>query len=143
MSTPVGAWLPSDPGQLLNGPRELTAADGTKFLDTDVHSFALPRSDGQRLIGVALFNPREMAQREEQLRNVSQIEHYFDHNESVLGTGGHRNGAVQRLPRGLTDAFVVVVHSLGAQAAFPLASTGQNHMVWSQELSSFLKRQMA
>ncbi|NUP39429.1 MAG: lonely Cys domain-containing protein, partial [Streptomyces sp.] len=140
-STPVGAWVPSDPGQLLDGPREVGALDGSTFPDSDVDMFPLTTPDAQRLTGVALLSPGDMAEREEQLRNVSRIQHYVVH--TPVGSARPRSGAVLRLPRGLTDAFVVVGHAYNGVATIHRAGTGQDHKVWSDELARFLQRQMA
>ncbi|MGO4752784.1 hypothetical protein AB4212_29950, partial [Streptomyces sp. 2MCAF27] len=136
-SAPVGAWVPSDPGQLPDGPWEVTAPDGSTFPDSDVEMYALPTSDGQRLTGLALLNARDMAAGESDLRNLSRIRHYADRIEYE---GISTTGPLLPLPRGLTDAIVVVGDG---EAGLPRLSTGQSHMVTSGELAAFLFRQIA
>ncbi|MCT9084362.1 lonely Cys domain-containing protein [Streptomyces fulvoviolaceus] len=141
---PVGAWIPSNPGQVPAGPLgEVRASDGTTFSDDDVEMYTLTTSDGQRLTGLVLMNATEMALREVDLRNVSQIQHYADQSEYLPGISTSRTGPLLPLPRGLNEAVVVLAHGRDGSASLPRRSTGETYTLSNDEMAAFLARQIA
>ncbi|WP_329306082.1 hypothetical protein OG322_04740 [Streptomyces sp. NBC_01260] len=138
---PVGSWFPSDPGLVPAGPEgRVTASDGSTYPDSDVRSYPIVTSDGQELTGRSYLDEADIARREEALRMVSEMTHYYNETEAIPGLSTARRGPLMLLPRGLADAYVTLGHGEGGRVVLPMHSTGRNHQVAPTELGRELRR---
>ncbi|EGJ73782.1 hypothetical protein STTU_0993 [Streptomyces sp. Tu6071] len=138
--TPVGLWVPADPG-LVPGPGStIQAADATMFADEDLSSYPILTADGQELAGRAHLDEADVARREEALRHVSEMLYYYDDLEPIPGLTSGASGPLLLLPRGLSGSYVSIGHGERGRVVLPRRGTGANHAVPARELGGVLAR---
>ncbi|WP_133169141.1 lonely Cys domain-containing protein [Streptomyces sp. MH60] len=137
----VGVWFPSDPGLHDRSPGyEIQTTVGTALDSSDVESYPLTTLDGQLLTGRAYLTSDDLVRMEAALREASGVEYYANYDEGVPGAIPSRHGPMLRLPRALTDSYVLYLHARAGWASVSSRSSGRQYNLRPGELGRIVRR---
>ncbi|MFE3144375.1 lonely Cys domain-containing protein [Streptomyces scopuliridis] len=137
----VGIWFPSDPGLSPRSPGHQVRTNVGTVLDmSDLESYPLTTQDGQSLTGRAYLTSEDLVRMEAALREASAVTHYANYEEGLPGVTTSRYGPTMRLPRGLEDSYVLVMHGVRGEASVTSRSSGDLYTLPHGELGQILRR---